>query len=101
MSGPDMSAFRMSNAAAARPANPPPTICAFICPLPETPGWELLPTRGSPGKQRGPEPTSASAETDAAGCYRTAVDVMPTVAAIAQRVAAFGTDTRPAEWPGW
>src|SRR3984885_13587947 len=101
MSGLDMSAFRMSNAAAAKPPNPPPTICAFICPLPETPGWELLPTRGCPGNRRGPEQTSASAETDAAGCYRAAVDVMPTVRAIAQRVTAFGTDIRPAEWPGW
>src|SRR5271163_1582099 len=80
MSGPAISAFRMSNAAAAKPPNPPPTICAFICPLPETPGWELLPTRGCPGNRRGPEQTSASAETDAAGCYRAAVDVMPTVA---------------------
>ena len=29
-----MPAFRMSNAAAASPPNPPPTICAFICFLP-------------------------------------------------------------------
>src|ERR1700722_1395877 len=80
MSGPDMSAFRMSNAAAAKPPNPPPTICAFIFPLPETPGWELLPTRGCPGNRRGPEQTSASAETDADGCYRAGVDVRPSVA---------------------
>src|ERR1700733_8669204 len=32
MSEPDTLAFRMSNAAAARPPNPPPTICAFISP---------------------------------------------------------------------
>src|SRR5580704_1493113 len=35
MSGPAMSAFRMSNAAATKPPNPPPTICAFICPSEE------------------------------------------------------------------
>src|ERR1700733_6171017 len=40
----------MSNAAAAKPPNPPPTICAFICPLPGTPGWELLPTRARSSK---------------------------------------------------
>src|SRR5437764_13405374 len=42
MSCPDTPAFRMRNAAAASPPNPPPTTCAFICPLsfgdPPTPG---------------------------------------------------------------
>ena len=56
-----MSAFRMSNAAAAKPPNPPPTICAFICPLPGTPGWELLPTRARSSKSTtAPLPDSQS-----------------------------------------
>src|SRR5580704_3435854 len=59
MSGPDMSAFWMSNAAAAKPPNPPPTICAFICPLPGSPGWELLPTRArSSNTTAAPRPVS-------------------------------------------
>src|SRR6266446_1658620 len=35
MSWPDIPAFRMRYPAAASPPNPPPTICAFICLLPE------------------------------------------------------------------
>src|SRR6266852_886593 len=38
MSWPDTPAFRMRYPAAASPPNPPPTICAFICLLPGTPG---------------------------------------------------------------
>src|SRR5579871_2449768 len=37
MSAPDIPALRMSNAAAASPPNPPPTICAFIGLLPGPP----------------------------------------------------------------
>src|SRR5580704_398447 len=46
MSGPDTFAFRMSNAAAASPANPPPTICAFI--RPSRPQRELRACRRPP-----------------------------------------------------
>src|SRR5580704_11342631 len=46
MSGPDAFAFRMSNAAAASPANPPPTICAFI--RPSRPQRELRACRRPP-----------------------------------------------------
>src|SRR5713101_9155822 len=52
MSWPDTPAFRMRYPAAASPPNPPPTICAFICLLPGTPGWEVPPTRARSSKQR-------------------------------------------------
>src|SRR6266567_1179748 len=50
MSCPDTPAFRMRYPAAASPPNPPPTICVFICLLPEL----------GVGRSSKPEPAQAS-----------------------------------------
>ena len=42
MSAPDIPALRMRSAAAASPPNPPPTICAFIGPLPGLRGGDAV-----------------------------------------------------------